>query len=313
MKTKKEIRKNEESVQRGKERCFPMIKLFISQPMNGIDDDVVLKKREEAITNAKKFIKSNTGEDEVEALETFIYEDAPEDAGRLWYLGRSIQMLGKADYIYFVEGYENANGCMAEEYIAKQYGINLIYEKDLNTLYKLKDELERLGKKYTFDFNYNNEKLSPYPKESIQKILPNDIKIDFEEDTDKNILHGILSSRSNSLFLESWKESAIDHAPLNYDELFSYGSDIMKQELAFLDSLDLLPYIGYCSPSLIMNVIYDENNNTYCKNVLNDDDMFNDISEDEFIDYLEARYDGLRFRSKVVKTIDIKLPPKGKE
>lgn len=290
-----------------------MIKLFISQPMNGIDDDVVLKKREEAITNAKIFIKSNTGEDEVEVLETFIYEDAPEDAGRLWYLGRSIQMLGKADYIYFVEGYENANGCMAEEFIAKQYGINCIYGKDLNTLYELKDDLEKLVKNHTFDFNIDNEKLSPYLKESIQKILPNDVKIEFEEDTNKNILHGILSSKSNPLFLESWKESAVDNAPLNYDEIFSYGSDIMKQELAFLDSLDLLPYIGYCSPSLIMDVIYDENNDTYCKNVLNDDDMFNDISEDEFIDYLEARYNGLRFRNKVVKTIDIKLQPKEKE
>lgn len=290
-----------------------MIKLFISQPMNGIDDDVVLKKREEAITNAKRFIKNNTGEDdEVEVLETFIYEDAPEDAGRLWYLGRSIQMLGKADYIYFVEGYENANGCVAEEFIAKQYGINCIYERNLNTLYKIKNEIENFSKEYSFDFDSDNEKLSPYLKESIQKILPNDVKIEFKEDIDKNILHGILSSKSNPLFLESWKESAVDHAPLNYDELFSYGSDIMKQELAFLDSLDLLQYIGYCSPSLIMDIIYDENNDTYCKNVLNDDDMFNDISTDEFIDYLEARYDGLRFRNKVVKTIDIKLPPKRK-
>lgn len=110
-----------------------MIKLFISQPMHGIDDDVVLKKREDAIANAKKFIKSNTGEDEVEVLETFIYEDAPEDAGRLWYLGRSIQMLGRADYIYFVDGYENANGCIAEEFIAMQYGIKIIREIDIIT------------------------------------------------------------------------------------------------------------------------------------------------------------------------------------
>lgn len=287
-----------------------MIKVFISQPMSGIDEAEVMRIRGIAFENAKQYIlhtEKDVKEEEIELLQTYEYKDAPEDAGRLWYLGRSIQMLGKADYIYFVEGYENANGCMAEEFISKQYGINCIYEKDLNTLYELKDDLEKLVKNHTFDFNIDNEKLSPYLKESIQKILPNDVKIEFEEDTNKHILHGILSSKSNPLFLESWKESAVDHAPLNYDEIFSYGSDIMKQELAFLDSLDLLPYIGYCSPSLIMDVIYDENNDTYCKNVLNDDDMFNDISTDEFIDYLEARYDGLRFRNKVVKTIDIKL------
>lgn len=290
-----------------------MFKLFISQPMNGIDDDVVLKKREEAITNAKKYIKCNTGVEDVEVLETFIYEDAPEDAGRLWYLGRSIQMLGKADYIYFVDGYEKANGCMAEEFIAKKYGIKCIYERDLNTLYKLKGELEKFGNKYTFDFSSDSKPLTHYLKDYIAQVLPRDVIIEFEEDSDKNILRGVLSSESNPLFLESWKESAVDNAPLDYDELFSYGSDIMKQELAFLDSLNLLPYIGYCNPMTIMNVVFDENNETYCENVLNDDDMFNEISVDDFTDYLEARYKGLKFKNKVVKTIDIKLPPKEKE
>ena len=42
-------------------------------------------------------------------------------------------MLGRADYIYFVDGYENANGCIAEEFIAMQYGIKIIREIDIIT------------------------------------------------------------------------------------------------------------------------------------------------------------------------------------
>ena len=97
------------------------MKVFISQPMNGVDDHVVLKLR----ADAEKYLQDKYG-DNVEILQTFIYEDAPKDSGRLWYLGRSIQLLGQADAIYFVKGWQKANGCIVESLIASLYGIKTI-------------------------------------------------------------------------------------------------------------------------------------------------------------------------------------------
>lgn len=97
------------------------MKVFISQPMNGLTDEEVLKYREEAIN----YLKSSYGEENIEVLETYI-EDAPKDAGSLWYLGKSIQMLEQADVIYCVEGWEKARGCIIERMVGNLYGIKII-------------------------------------------------------------------------------------------------------------------------------------------------------------------------------------------
>lgn len=99
------------------------MKIFISQPMHGLTDDEILHRREEAIVE----LKARYGED-MEILDTFIYEDAPKDANRLWYLGRSIQMLGQADLIYILDGWQRANGCIIERQTAVLYGITREYQ-----------------------------------------------------------------------------------------------------------------------------------------------------------------------------------------
>lgn len=45
----------------------------------------------------------------------------PEDAGRLWYLGRSIQNMDKADYIVFHNHWRSAKGCWVEHAAAEMY------------------------------------------------------------------------------------------------------------------------------------------------------------------------------------------------
>ena len=110
-----------------------MIKVFISQPMNGLTEEEVMETRKKAITHATKLINEKLHpmkETEIEFMETYIYEDAPEDAGRLWYLGRSIQELGKADFVYFVDGWEKASGCISEAVIADLYEIPVLYREN---------------------------------------------------------------------------------------------------------------------------------------------------------------------------------------
>ena len=95
-------------------------RVFISQPMKGLSNKEIESKRAEAI----KEIKAWLGED-VEIIDSF-FKDAPADAKPLWYLAESIHLLATADYAYFVEGWQNARGCIIEHLCASTYGISII-------------------------------------------------------------------------------------------------------------------------------------------------------------------------------------------
>lgn len=97
-----------------------MKKLFISQPMRGKTNEEILQVRNEAIV-----IAHNITNDDIEVIDSF-FEDAPVDAKPLWFLGKSIEMLSNADYVYFAEGWQNARGCIVEHYCAKEYGLTII-------------------------------------------------------------------------------------------------------------------------------------------------------------------------------------------
>ena len=97
-----------------------MKKLFISQPMRGKSNDEIRQTRNEAIV-----IAHNITNDDIEVIDSF-FEDAPIDAKPLWFLGKSIELLANADYVYFAEGWNNARGCIVEHYCAKEYGLTII-------------------------------------------------------------------------------------------------------------------------------------------------------------------------------------------
>lgn len=97
-----------------------MLRVFISQPMKGLSNEEIESKRAEAVEN----IKACLGED-VEIIDSF-FKDAPADAKPLWYLAESIHLLATADYAYFMEGWQNARGCLIEYMCAGTYGINII-------------------------------------------------------------------------------------------------------------------------------------------------------------------------------------------
>lgn len=97
-----------------------MKKLFISQPMRGRTDEEILAERNKAIETVKDII----GED-VEAIDSF-FGMAPTDVKPLWYLGKSIELMSSADYVYFCAGWEDARGCRIEHECAVQYGIDII-------------------------------------------------------------------------------------------------------------------------------------------------------------------------------------------
>lgn len=102
-----------------------MLKLFISQTMNGKTDKEILREREQIIN----WIKAHYGS--VEVIDSFVKENAPNDVNvSLWYLSKSIEFLSMADVAYFTSGWQDARGCKIEHECAEAYGIQIIEEEE---------------------------------------------------------------------------------------------------------------------------------------------------------------------------------------
>lgn len=108
------------------------MKIFISQPMNGLTDEEIAKVREQAIEEIKikyQFFERNK---ELEIVSTIFKREGeilPKNANRLWWLGRAIQILDECDIIYMCKGWENARGCKIERQVAIEYNIGIDYQK----------------------------------------------------------------------------------------------------------------------------------------------------------------------------------------
>lgn len=102
-----------------------MTKVFISQPMRGKTDEEILKEREKAVAHVKTCVS-----DDVELIDSFIKND-PKDVKNtaLWCLGRSLKFLASADVAYFVNGWDDARGCIIEHECAVAYGVPTIEER----------------------------------------------------------------------------------------------------------------------------------------------------------------------------------------
>ena len=107
------------------------MRIFLSLGMRGRNENFVL----EEIAMATHYAKSMYAESatECEVINTYNQEEAPEDASRVYYLGKSIQILGSCDQVWFINDWENYRGCRAEHEVCKIYGIPC-YMLDLRTV-----------------------------------------------------------------------------------------------------------------------------------------------------------------------------------
>lgn len=103
-----------------------MKKVFISQPMNGLSKEEIMRRRENAIEKLNKYLG-----DDIEILDTYISAEETKDfkIPAIAYLGKSIEILANADIAYFMEGWIKARGCSIEHSVAVSYGcVKVIYE-----------------------------------------------------------------------------------------------------------------------------------------------------------------------------------------
>ena len=97
------------------------MKVFLSLGMSGREKKDVLNDIEEATSYIQSIYP------DAEIINTYFQEEAPKDAGQTYYLGRSIQVLGSCDQVWFINDWENYRGCCVEHKVCEQYGIPYCY------------------------------------------------------------------------------------------------------------------------------------------------------------------------------------------
>lgn len=101
------------------------MKVFISQPMQGLTDEEILQTRERAIAYAKAILP-HPKDEEIEIIDSF-FQGATLENRPLWFLGKSLQLLSTADYCLFIGDWAKSRGCKIEHECCVQYGIRTIY------------------------------------------------------------------------------------------------------------------------------------------------------------------------------------------
>lgn len=104
-----------------------VVKVFISQPMSGRTDEEVMKEKQNAIQHIYEQFKQKPNVVLV-FLDQYYVDSVPPDANSVWYLGHSISIMSKADYVYFTGEWPDARGCLIEAEICKMYKIKILNE-----------------------------------------------------------------------------------------------------------------------------------------------------------------------------------------
>ena len=113
------------------------LNVFISQPMSGLSDDEILRRRNEIIDKVEEYFHT----DKLKIQDSFF--DSSESNLKirnksLYWLSRSIEKLADSDVIIMATGWENSRGCKIEYECARLYDIMVIFE---DTKYIVGEEL----------------------------------------------------------------------------------------------------------------------------------------------------------------------------
>jgi len=99
------------------------MKVFVSQPMNGIPEDEILRRRDELFNLAK-----NIFGDRVELIDSYTKSQELEDRGAVAVLGDSIALMADAELVVFARDWNMARGCRVENMVAMLYSIPILFE-----------------------------------------------------------------------------------------------------------------------------------------------------------------------------------------
>lgn len=128
----KETNKIEDSTRSENKSDNKVPVVFISQAMSSVTEEEFIEQRNQCKMEVQRLLNER-GEGKImfDIIDNYTHPDAPKNANRLWHLGKSIQQIGNADYIYFSqdEKSKKARGCIVESLIAHLYKIPVLKEE----------------------------------------------------------------------------------------------------------------------------------------------------------------------------------------
>jgi hypothetical protein len=113
---------------------IPTFKIFISLPMRGLTLKQVKYNYEQAKMNISNMSLADKDGNIVDCDDLYFFDNIqedldPETSRSLDYLSNDVKMLGDADLVYFVSGWEKSRGCNIEYQICKDWDIPMIFEQ----------------------------------------------------------------------------------------------------------------------------------------------------------------------------------------
>lgn len=116
------------------------MKIFISQPMTGLDEEEILFTRAKEKARARlmfgdnvEFAPTYTSDEVRTSIEQSAMKRNRERAEKtnwdIYWLVDSLRCMCTCDTLWLVEGWENSKGCAIEREIAETYGLNIYYPK----------------------------------------------------------------------------------------------------------------------------------------------------------------------------------------
>lgn len=99
-------------------------RIFISQPMKGRTATEIIRERYNIITALQEKIG------DVEILDSIIMKKEPQNVNTgLLNLGKSLEIMSKADIAFFTKDWDKYRGCRIEHECAIEYGIDIMYDE----------------------------------------------------------------------------------------------------------------------------------------------------------------------------------------
>ena len=97
------------------------MKIMISQPMNGKNNEQIEQERKAIVEKLKKMHI-----DVVNTIFNFELENVINEP--VYYLAKSIEAMANVDAVLFMNNWQMARGCLIEHMVAEKYKIKILYE-----------------------------------------------------------------------------------------------------------------------------------------------------------------------------------------
>lgn len=97
------------------------MKVMISLPMRNRSDEEIKRQIKDI---GEQFAKLH-----IDTVDNFFKDEAKGyNNEALYYLGRSIDLIGTVDAVYFAPGWRTARGCIIERRVCEEYGVKILDE-----------------------------------------------------------------------------------------------------------------------------------------------------------------------------------------